>query len=89
MKNWGTTITGLLLICCISNNTTAETPKDIKIPLIVSDQCSATPDENGARRCEVTYSDGSVDTYWVKQGKIYWHYPINDRVPSGGEYRSK
>ncbi len=86
MKNWGTTVVaGLLLLGNAAGLALAET----KVPLIINDQCSATPDENGARRCEVTYSDGSADTYWVKQGKIYWHYPINDRVPSGGEYQSK
>ncbi len=88
MKNWGkTVVAGLLLLSNAAGLALAET-KDTKVPVITSDQCSNQPDKNRVRRCEVTYSDGSTDIYWVKNQKIYWHYPINDRVPSGGEYRS-
>ncbi len=86
MKNWGKpVVAGLLLLANTAGLALAET-KDTKVPLIVSDKCVLKPDENGAKRCETKYSDGSSDVYWVKNGKIYWHYPINDRVPSGGEY---
>ncbi len=85
MKNWGTVVAGLLLLYNTVGIAQAET-KDPKVPLIVSDKCSATPDENGARRCEVVYSDGSSDVYWVKNGWIFWHYPVAG-MPSGGRYR--
>ncbi len=84
MKNWGKIGISLLLFC----GTGLTQAKEVKVPLIVSDKCSATPDENGARRCEVVYSDDSRDVYWVKNGKIYWHYPIAG-MPSGGIYRPK
>ncbi len=89
MKNWGIAVAGLLLLCNTAGLVQAETPKDTKVPLIVSDQCAMKPDKNGARRCEVKYSDGAKDIYWVKQGKIYWHYPIDSRVPNGGDYKPK
>ncbi|PID55387.1 hypothetical protein CSB45_16225 [candidate division KSB3 bacterium] len=84
MKNWGKIGISLMLLC----GTGLTQAKEVKVPMIVSDHCSSQPDENGARQCKVKYSDGSTDTYWVKQGKIYWHYPIPG-MPSGGIYRPK
>ncbi len=88
MKNWGkTVVAGLLLLTTTAQAETTKVP--LKVPLIVSDKCNIKPDENGAKRCETRYSDGSSDVYWVKNGKIYWHYPIDNRVPSGGNYKPK
>ncbi|PID48693.1 MAG: hypothetical protein CR991_10290 [Proteobacteria bacterium] len=59
---------------------------EVEIPVIVSDTCDGQYDANGAMRCTIRYSNDEQDIYWVKEGQIYWHYPINDRVPSGGRY---
>lgn len=59
------------------------------VPTIVGDRCSMQHDKNQTMECVITYSDGTQEKYWVKDGMVYWDYPIDSRVPSGGRYPLK
>jgi hypothetical protein len=66
---------------------TATAEKTTEVPIIIHDECSMQYDETEVMRCHVHYSDGTNEYYYVKGDYIYWHYPINNRVPSGGIYK--
>ncbi len=71
----------------VMNSAATAEQKPVEVPTITEDKCSMHYDENRVMECTTTYSNGEQDTYYVKNGKIYFHYPIDNRVPSGGDYK--
>ena len=52
-------------------------------PEMVWEECAAH-DDWGVQECFVAYENGHERYYWIKDGLIYHHYPV-DGMPSGGE----